>query len=659
VTYAPLGGRFEIDETAACAICGAPAAGFKEYNGRPKAICGKCGAAERQRVLAQLYRDFIRHEHTLEDKRIFHVGPDAAEVRFLKALAPAHYLSVDARPNLRVMRIADICAMPEIATDSYDAVVASGVLSCVHDLEAALGEIHRVLIEGGTFLHCEVNYGFNSFSEDAPPEQAAAWYGQEALEKFRVGLFRRLGDLDFIARLQKRFVVKTYYGRDAVNGLAVVWHCAIKRTEAFRIAGNAPESNVATPVRFATTLPDGFPARRITIDYSVPQVPDALKNTYFAGHHGDEIFLTGKSVIGHSRDAGATFEVIRPKGLERIEFEQCFVTASGNRVVQSVGWRGAREKRPSADEWGKVFVFDTDWNVIGESKNGDSPWHGAWSIDEADGVMMYAEYPDNAWIPGQHRPHSDTAPGGPEFNRPARVMRSWDGGLGWEPVFELPPGQIRHFHTLLADPFQRGQWWLTSGDLPEHCRVWRSADDGDSWQEVTATGGALDGIPGDPAQRQACQRLTAMQVRQDDLLWVGDDLMAPYFSVGEEDMRLRRTGAWVFVSPKTAPLAPRPVAYLGQVGRSLTDVGPGYIVTTEAKKSTTTLSPQLFFVAKEDPARTVPLLSLPNFAATGTGFSYSRASRMARDGVFFTYRMPNDGFANQRPCVMRWRITFD
>ena len=83
-----------------------------------------------------------------------------------------------------VKQIADICAMPEIASGGFDAVVASGVLSFVHDFDAALGEIHRVLAEGGVFLHCEVNYGFNQRTEEiSDREKIAAWYGRDALEQ--------------------------------------------------------------------------------------------------------------------------------------------------------------------------------------------------------------------------------------------------------------------------------------------------------------------------------------------------------------------------------------------------------------------------------------------------------------------------------------------
>jgi hypothetical protein len=56
------GAAFSINETATCHVCGAPASGFKDYNSRPKALSGKCGAAKRQRVLAKVYREFIRCE---------------------------------------------------------------------------------------------------------------------------------------------------------------------------------------------------------------------------------------------------------------------------------------------------------------------------------------------------------------------------------------------------------------------------------------------------------------------------------------------------------------------------------------------------------------------------------------------------------------------
>jgi SAM-dependent methyltransferase len=224
--------RFKIDRSAACSICGALAEGFKDLNGRPLAICNSCGSAERQRQLSRIYERFLQFEHPLQNRKILSMSPAHGERKFLTTLRPAQMLVVDARPDLKPDMMVDYCHMPEIDNGSFDAAIASGVLSCVYDLAAALREIRRVLAEGGIFLHTDIHYAHNQPTiENTDPATIAAWYGQEAYEQKRVGWFRRLGDLDFIALLQEGFVVKTYYGEDAANGLLVVWHAAVKRSD--------------------------------------------------------------------------------------------------------------------------------------------------------------------------------------------------------------------------------------------------------------------------------------------------------------------------------------------------------------------------------------------------------------------------------------------
>jgi SAM-dependent methyltransferase len=666
VDHTNLGTAFAIDESASCEICGSSSALFKDYNARPKALCNQCGAAERQRVLARLYRDFIRHEYPLTGKRILSVAPAASERTFLKSLFPSDLLFVDIRPDTGPDKIADICAMPEIPSGGFDAVVASGVLSFVHDFDAALNEIHRVLSEGGVFLHCEVNYGFNQRTEElANQEKIAAWCGREALEKKKVGLFRKLGDLDFNAALQQLFVVKMFYGRDSANGMTVAWHCAVKRSDIVK-KPSQPQPAAGFTRQFVTPLPDGFPGLRTRLELSVPDVPLELKYSAFAEHvvsqspaAKDEVVLLGKGVIGVSRDQGANWEVIKPEGLGGIEFDQCFTTRSGMHIVQTIGWRAASEFRTNPDDWGRVLVFDPEWRLIDDNRLGDSSWHGSMSIDESGGVLMFAEYPANlALFRADERDIALSGGAGAEFLRPSRVHRSLDGGATWQIVFEMPPSEIRHFHCIVADQFTPGTWWLASGDLPRECRIWRTQDHGGTWCDVTDPAPAVPLPPRFETQRQASHRLTSMIVREHDLIWGGDDIMAPYWTAAHADLVKKEAGAWLFSSPKSGPLSVKALAYLGQPARTMTDVGPGWIMTSEAVRRYATLSPQVFFVAKSDPSLCVEIARLSNHAVRGTSLSYSRASRIAAGGVFFSHRLPTDEFET-RPNLLKWRFSLD
>jgi SAM-dependent methyltransferase len=667
VDYSALGVTFELNEEASCEICGCKSSLFKDYLGRPKTLCGHCGAAERQRVLAKLYREFIQNEYPLSGKRILSIGPAASEKTLLRSMNPAEILFIDIRPDTSPDRIVDICNMPEIVSGSFDAVIASGVLSFVHDLDAALSEIHRVLSEGGIFLHTEVNFGLNQRTEEVnDPEKTSAWYGRKTLEEKRVGLFRKLGDLDFIAALQRDFVVKMYYGRDSANGTAVVWQCAVKRSDIVLRSAPAPSAAAAAPRLFVTPLPDGFPGARAKLELSVPAVPQALTYTNFAEHvvspsagvHG-EVILLGKGVIGVSRDSGHCWEVIKPEGLNGIDFDQCFTTQAGMHIVQAAGWGAENELRANPDEWGRIFVFDAEWRLVADNKLGDSSWHGTMSIDENSGVLMFAGYPANLALFYPEKRLSALT-GGPEgkFLRPSRVHRSLDGGATWHVVFEMPPAKIRHFHSIVADPFEPETWWLSSGDLPEECRIWRTRDHGGAWEDVTDPAPELRLPARFSEQRQSCHRLTCMAVGETALLWGGDDIMAPYWTASHADFVKNEAGAWLYSSPKTSPLKVTALAYLGQPARSMIDVGTGWIITSEATRGYSTLAPRVHYAAKRDPGNCVEIARLSNHAARGTGLSYSRASRTAADGVFFSFRLPTDEF-EARPGLMRWQFTLE
>lgn len=72
------------------------------------------------------------------------------------------------------------------------------------------------------------------------------------------------------------------------------------------------------------------------------------------------------------------------------------------------------------------------------------------------------------------------------------LWRSTDGGLNWTNVLEITAnstgadgkvinGDIRHWHTVQADPYTK-HWWATSGDTDKQCKMYRSTDDGLTWE---------------------------------------------------------------------------------------------------------------------------------------------------------------------------------
>jgi SAM-dependent methyltransferase len=212
---------------AACPICATSIAKFVDYNG-PKRQCPECGSTERQRVLAEVYTRFIKPELDLAGRDVLVAAPAASERRFFKAQGIS-WRSVDVRPEVKADIVADLCNLSSVADASFDAVVASFVLTCVYDLEACLSELQRILRPGGRLLTCDPMRFGEPTVEYSDLERITSWYGKDAYEKYRVGSFRTFGDVDLIRTLQKHgFVVKTLYGFDAATQSRWVWHMSIK-----------------------------------------------------------------------------------------------------------------------------------------------------------------------------------------------------------------------------------------------------------------------------------------------------------------------------------------------------------------------------------------------------------------------------------------------
>lgn len=103
------------------------------------------------------------------------------------------------------------------------------------------------------------------------------------------------------------------------------------------------------------------------------------------------------------------------------------------------------------------------------------------SIDSAQGVdptkriVMIAEY-------GTYLYDED-----PTY----RIWRSMDGGASWAACLEfegdsgtLGTGEIRHFHCVQRDPWTIGTWWAAAGDENSQCKIFRTQNDGDTWEQV-------------------------------------------------------------------------------------------------------------------------------------------------------------------------------
>jgi len=213
-----------FDAIYGCNVCGAQRKEIESYNNStvPRR-CKKCGSLERQRNLVSAMK---KHSYDFANKEWLHISPSIPEKRIISNLTPKKTITIDIRPEVKVDITGDISKMPEVADASFDVVLMSNVLHHVYDDNAALGELYRVLRPNGVLL-MEVN--MSGKNETVILEDPTIWYGQEVLEKYKVGTFRRYGTVDLANQLAPYFTVESFKEIDEPSGNASIWHICIKK----------------------------------------------------------------------------------------------------------------------------------------------------------------------------------------------------------------------------------------------------------------------------------------------------------------------------------------------------------------------------------------------------------------------------------------------
>jgi hypothetical protein len=401
----------------------------------------------------------------------------------------------------------------------------------------------------------------------------------------------------------------------------------------------------------------------MTIRLSIPQLPAEAAGSYFAEHVYNRklgvgtanVILTGRSVIVESTDNGDTWKVIKNPAVEGRRLFNCFTTDDGNHIVQAVPEANIRATKSNIER-ATLFLFDKDWQLISVNESPSGRWHGRASIDQAGDTIMFAEYHDNTakYDTLYKNDYSKWRP----LMSTGRVFRSRDGGRTWEVVFEVSPDDIRHLHTLQADPFLPKTWWLSSGDKALESRVWRSNDDGDSWIEVTDPKPNISVPPEIKNHSQAAFRYTDLIIDKDSLIWGTDDIMG---SITKTDPRLAhdlRTGSRIYRTPKSNPLQLEELGYVGHPVRSIVDVGLAYLFITEANLGYHSLRPQVVALFKNKMNYPIEVATIDNFHTGPTGFSYAKTCKAAFNGRFFSHRNYNDVFRNVYTYCLQWDVEF-
>lgn len=199
-----------------CPICGENT--FETFNSSAPRRCSNCGSLERTRTIIKLFHENMQIDFS--QSKILHVSPSKPERIFFKNIN-AKTTTVDIRPECKVDIVADICDMPEIASESFDIVFASSVLNHVYDDNKALKEIKRVLRPGGMAFLMVLD---SNTLKTVIPDDPTTWYGKENYEKYNIGTFRYYGEVDFINLLQKYFpIARCYEKYDEITDSSCKW----------------------------------------------------------------------------------------------------------------------------------------------------------------------------------------------------------------------------------------------------------------------------------------------------------------------------------------------------------------------------------------------------------------------------------------------------
>jgi len=391
-------------------------------------------------------------------------------------------------------------------------------------------------------------------------------------------------------------------------------------------------------------LPAGYAARKVTIELGVPSLP-GVRSFDFSDHvvaaNGaatDIVLLTTIGGFAISRDLGASWKHFALKGQRGRRVHHAKWIGNDEVLLQTTVFEQTTHDRMVTN----IVADAATGKILSECVLEGSPWHSNRSVDVSASTIMYAEYPFEE--PGLSR----------ENLASARVFRSLDRGRTWKIV--RAGDDVRHYHFLQVRPQGNGEWWLTSGDRPRESNIWKSRSNGDSW--IRASGPVRDRVQiGVADYPHTIYRLTDLTWFDKSVVWGTDDALA--------SVRGGRPGPRMFRAPLGNLEKPVVVGRTNWAIRNIVDVGDHLLVLTQGSNRDQATDeqkkPGVYLMPKVPVAGSPKLVHLFNadvFSEIRTAFTYSRASRAAKDGTFFTYRAPTDVFPSGSR-ILRWTVRFE
>lgn len=193
--------------------------------------CPRCGASDRERLIAHWIRSVYYVEASSNNKKLLHIAPEKALSVMLKNNYNFDYKTADLFSE-NVDYNFDLTAIP-LAEGTFDFIICSHVLEHIDNDAAALSELFRVLKRGGYAILlapicCDIE---DSIEDPSIKDPADRWryYGQDD----HVRLYSRK---DFAARIagaefQLMQYNKEYYGNKLFKRLG------LKDTSVLYVAG--------------------------------------------------------------------------------------------------------------------------------------------------------------------------------------------------------------------------------------------------------------------------------------------------------------------------------------------------------------------------------------------------------------------------------------
>lgn len=136
-----------------CNVCGSKE--FKDFVGRPSAMCVSCQSVERTRVLKVIFDKAFKIKPKM---RVMHFAPELGIGRYIKGIVGENYEAYDIDPprypkELNVKRFDLVTDAEKLTSNTYDLILHSHVMEHIPcNVTAVLYHLHRAIKRSGAHI---------------------------------------------------------------------------------------------------------------------------------------------------------------------------------------------------------------------------------------------------------------------------------------------------------------------------------------------------------------------------------------------------------------------------------------------------------------------------------------------------------------------------